>query len=507
MMKWFVMEVCPRSHPLMLVPPMVGFADLREFGAPTALGYSLIDSRNGDEKLVFPREPFSDAGHAILDKLLENPHWGLTHNDAILQYGDAFFTQTNALLRDLDFTSASDDNLARIYETLYECQRKSHVSGLVWVVLEFDHQLLTRYLVDFLKKTIQSKKLALKAAEAFSVLTTPTRDSFAQKEELALLEIASRIQDVRVKKLFAADLDVLDAKLSKMDSALSQEIDEHVQRFAWLPYKFEGPAWNRKYFLQVLQGLLNQDVPALFAAAKARHENTRAHQRKILGQLQLDEKHRILLEVAQGMVFTKGYRKDALYHFFWRLEPYLKEVAKRLGLTVKQVRRFMPWELPAALRGAPVDADELNARFSHYVQYVHDGKRELYAGSAAAKFLEKIDVETLDASSDVRELRVDCACPGRARGAVKVMNSPEDVEKFNAGDILVAHATNPDVVPAMRKAAAIVTDMGGITCHAAIVSRELKIPCVIDTKIATSVLRDGDVVDVDANHGIVVKLQ
>ncbi|MFC1612894.1 PEP-utilizing enzyme [Patescibacteria group bacterium] len=69
--------------------------------------------------------------------------------------------------------------------------------------------------------------------------------------------------------------------------------------------------------------------------------------------------------------------------------------------------------------------------------------------------------------------------------------------------MLVSHMTNPGIVPAMKQAVAIITDMGGITCHAAIVSRELKKPCIIGTKIATQVLKDGDMVEVDADKGIV----
>ena len=73
-------------------------------------------------------------------------------------------------------------------------------------------------------------------------------------------------------------------------------------------------------------------------------------------------------------------------------------------------------------------------------------------------------------------------------------------------DILVSHMTSPDIVPVMKKAAAIVTDLGGLTCHAAIVARELKKPCVIGTKVATQVLKDGDKVEVNADKGIVRKI-
>ena len=80
------------------------------------------------------------------------------------------------------------------------------------------------------------------------------------------------------------------------------------------------------------------------------------------------------------------------------------------------------------------------------------------------------------------------------------------MEKFKRGDILVSPATNPNILPVMKIAAAIITDEGGITCHAAIVSREFKIPCVVGTKIATKVLKDGDLVEVDAEKGVVRKL-
>ena len=76
-------------------------------------------------------------------------------------------------------------------------------------------------------------------------------------------------------------------------------------------------------------------------------------------------------------------------------------------------------------------------------------------------------------------------------------------ENFNDGDILVTGMTRPEFVPLMKRSAAIITDEGGITCHAAIISRELGIPCIIGTKVATQVLKDGDMVEVDADKGIV----
>jgi pyruvate, water dikinase len=97
------------------------------------------------------------------------------------------------------------------------------------------------------------------------------------------------------------------------------------------------------------------------------------------------------------------------------------------------------------------------------------------------------------------------AAPGSAAGAVRVVASREDAASLSDDEILVTHMTAPDWVPLMRRAAAIVTDSGGMTCHAAIVSRELGIPCVVGTADATTALRDGEVVTVDAGSGVVTE--
>ncbi|WP_437972631.1 phosphoenolpyruvate synthase [Sorangium sp. So ce295] len=97
------------------------------------------------------------------------------------------------------------------------------------------------------------------------------------------------------------------------------------------------------------------------------------------------------------------------------------------------------------------------------------------------------------------------ASPGTASGTVRVLRSPEEGQRLKAGEVLVAPMTSPDWVPAIRRAAALVTDSGGMTCHAAIVSRELRIPCVVGTRAATRTLRDGEIVTVDGAHGKVLE--
>jgi pyruvate, water dikinase len=114
--------------------------------------------------------------------------------------------------------------------------------------------------------------------------------------------------------------------------------------------------------------------------------------------------------------------------------------------------------------------------------------------------LQGVSVEGVAGETLIRGLG---ASPGKASGAVRVLHTPDEGFRFQPGEILVAVMTSPDWVPLMRRAAAIITDGGGMTSHAAIVSRELGVPCIVGSGRATRVLRDGDIVTVDAREGVV----
>jgi len=109
--------------------------------------------------------------------------------------------------------------------------------------------------------------------------------------------------------------------------------------------------------------------------------------------------------------------------------------------------------------------------------------------------------------NNVHQINGAIANKGTAKGKVKIIFNRKQLNNFEEGEILVAPMTSPWYVPIMEKAAALITDEGGITCHAAIISREINKPCIIGTKFATKVLKDGDLVEVDANEGIVRKLK
>ena len=120
---------------------------------------------------------------------------------------------------------------------------------------------------------------------------------------------------------------------------------------------------------------------------------------------------------------------------------------------------------------------------------------------AVTTFKKAKKVEEAEEEKGEVLVKGETASPGAASGPVKIVLKMEDLDKIKKGDVMVTTMTTPDMVPAMQRAAAIVTDEGGLTCHAAIVSREMGIPCIVGTGNATKILKEGQEVTVHATHG------
>jgi phosphohistidine swiveling domain-containing protein len=277
-----------------------------------------------------------------------------------------------------------------------------------------------------------------------------------------------------------------------------------VDEFGSLGYGMVGPSWNLEYFIDILSSLIRQkiDPDTVLREIDNNRLNIEKHQRELGKKLNIDDKHLGIFKFARDLVFTKGSRKDAMFNAIAVLENLFREVSRRYYLSLRQVRYLTPLELIGLLRGNSISAELLNERFNFSIYYSSAKiPSDLFlVGERAQAFIAKLNI-IKEEIADVKMLAGDCASPGRARGEAKVINVIADMDKMKVGDILISVATTPDLVPAIKKASAIVTDVGGITCHAAIISRELGIPCVVGTKIATKVITDGMLLDVDATHG------
>jgi phosphoenolpyruvate synthase/pyruvate phosphate dikinase len=186
----------------------------------------------------------------------------------------------------------------------------------------------------------------------------------------------------------------------------------------------------------------------------------------------------------------------------WRAAELLFEKA---GVDKKLIENILP--LDELIKGSDHIAnikDELEKRENGYVVYVpyHGSKKISYDHLEENQNLIN-DYFNSHHDKEATEIKGQVGNKGKVKGVVRIIRSQDQFDLFKDGEILVTGMTRPEYVPLMRIAKAIITDEGGITCHAAIVSRELNKPCVIGTKFATQIFKDGDEVEVDADSGIV----
>lgn len=194
--------------------------------------------------------------------------------------------------------------------------------------------------------------------------------------------------------------------------------------------------------------------------------------------------------------------------------PLYNEISRRTKILLPELYSFYRIDevLSAIDNNNPVlSSSELVRRESAYVLHLQEGKINFHSGSEAEEIIQE-ELQHLKKNEEEGGLKGRVACRGLARGIVRII-IPGDISmlsqamhNFQEGEVLVTTMTQPNMVPLMEKASAIITDEGGLTSHAAIISREFKTPCIVGTEVATKVFKDGDLVEVDAEKGVVRKI-
>jgi phosphoenolpyruvate synthase/pyruvate phosphate dikinase len=201
-------------------------------------------------------------------------------------------------------------------------------------------------------------------------------------------------------------------------------------------------------------------------------------------------------------------RKKGEILFYILLGVLIKEISRRSGEKVSDLFLYTFDELLDIFKNKKLKKEILKERQKGYVVLALKRKYYLITGE---KF-QKIFKEVVKPKKNIKEFSGFVAMKGFAIGKARILTHDKrdissEVKKFKRGEVLVTEMTRPDTIMACKRAIAIVTDEGGITSHAAILSREFKIPCIIGTKIATQILRNGDLIEVDANKGTVKVLK
>lgn len=223
----------------------------------------------------------------------------------------------------------------------------------------------------------------------------------------------------------------------------------------------------------------------------------------------LNKNQKIIADYLQSIIIIRDRRKNFFNKgttIWWRVA---QKMFKEAGISEKYIIYYTFREMQKGLEYLKENREIIMQRedgFFELIPYDENIEIKNISSDDFIKF-KKILMEFYlngHKSGNTKEvIKGNIGAPGKISGKIRIIIDINDGGDFNDGEILVTGMTRPEFVPLMKKASAIITDEGGITCHAAIVARELKIPCIIGTKIATQVLHDGDLVEVDADKGIV----
>lgn len=472
----------------------------------------------------------NEVGQHIVNLFLKDPTFADKVNVGIMKQSDVL-TKFAKTLPENDLEKLSNEKLWYYYKRHDRLHTAYYTWGWIPVAVDMFHGNLT----NTLKKYLVSQKISdEKSNEYFTLLTQSSQPSLIQEEQLEFLRIAKAIETSPIQKKLFKDLyyvfeeqDVApyglgthtpeyEAQLEKRARSIRSKIQPRIMKMIEKYYQqnfFMKHMWIGKdgvtsfdSYLKELVKFVGRNGDAMLSL-KEKEQELREMVRKrstLISKLNITGKWKILFDAFGGFMITKIYRRYAQIYLIYRMQPILKEIARRFHLSIMEVRFMLTREVESALLHGKIDRDELKRRTQFCVYYIEKDRTEMFTGVGAEKLAAKAEKQKVEV---VEEFRGQVACLGKAKGRVKIIIRPSDMTKMREGDILVSIATDPDIVTAMKKAAAIVTEQGGVTSHAAIVSRELNIPCVIGTKIATRVLHDGDLIDVDAEKGIIKVLE
>ncbi len=203
------------------------------------------------------------------------------------------------------------------------------------------------------------------------------------------------------------------------------------------------------------------------------------------------------------LTYWREYQKKVNLMGIHVLNALLDVVEARTGIPKKYLLFLSLDEFSGVLKGL-VTKEMLQERYEEGVLItLEDSNYSMVIGKEAASLRRDLEKRFHTENIDATTLSGQVACQGYAQGTAQVILNQKDFRKFRDGNILVTGMTRPEFVPLMKRAAAIVTNDGGITSHAVIISRELGKPCIIGTKIATDMIHTGDLIEVRAHHGTV----
>ena len=397
------------------------------------------------------------------------------HLDKAHKY-NADSIQATEKIRKMDLAKLSDDEIIKLYDFL----DKNCLNARAMLDTDIDAVdiMLEEFLLAQLKKELPGNT-NYELSKLYKQISKTVYQSYTLEQEREIIKLALK------KKV------------------TNQDINKLYNKFWWTSLGWESTSIHSKdYFVKaVAKTAKREDLKQQLAKMENHADEVENKRMELITKYNLSAKIRHWFLVIDKYNKLHDERKETQVKAMHAYLLLMYETARRLKLSKNDLEWLFHAEVKDLLKGERLDKAEVARRKKAICVLVTKKGIKTLSGKKAKDFWEK---ELKLGNKQVSEFKGMGVTNGKVMARVKVCaGAQEALKKVQKGDILVCPMTLPEYVPAMKKSAAIVTNEGGITCHAAIISREFNIPCVVGTKIATNVLEDGDKVEVDANNGVI----
>ena len=379
------------------------------------------------------------------------------------------------IIRATNLSEFSNNDLVKLYNYLEK--EAAFISVQALIDLDVIDVFFEEFLQNKIKENINLSKKNF--VNIYRELSAPVYQTFISKEE-------EKIAQAALKK-------------EKKEKSAKKIYND----FWWVGLGWENiiPRDIKYYEKEIEKYSRKKNLKEIIFETTKRLEDVNRKRKSIIKKYKLSDEIEEWLRVLDKFTYFHDLRKEMQVRIIYSFNLLLIEAAKRFGIKEKNREWYLHNEIVKILKGEKIDIKEIKKRRKAVLVIVDELGVKIFSGKEA---IQKRKKELKQDIKNVSELKGMGVTKGKVIARVKVCNGIEEArKKVKKGDILVTGMTLPDYVPVMKIASAIITDEGGITCHAAIVSREMKKVCIVGTKIATQVLKDGDLVEVDAELGIV----
>ncbi|MDP3742172.1 MAG: PEP-utilizing enzyme [Candidatus Micrarchaeota archaeon] len=330
-----------------------------------------------------------------------------------------------------------------------------------------------------------------------------------QNQYLATLFELPEPTDARLEKNSLLEIALLASENEnwKTNQDVAAAVAEHLAAFSHLGmYYYWGTPYSEKDIYSRLEVLLSKNLGEEVKVKEAQEKVNEATL-EVFDKLKFGDEEKLMVANLRAWGQTANYADETYSFAVHKLTPLIKATCKEWSISWNQFASMRVSEIANSFENGFDEklSTELSARFVDHAFIFNNPRVTILAGREFEKY-KAAELAVEESLHHITELNGQSVCPGKVTGKARIVLSLEDADTLQRGEILVAPSTFPAYVPAMERSAAIVTNEGGLLCHAAIVAREIKIPCVVGTKIGTKVFRNGDLIEVDAVNGTVRKL-